>query len=805
MSKGGNYMAKKNSKDEIKFLDPIKVNVAEQNLSDYKDYALEVVSNRAIIHLYGFKPVHLKMIYCAAFTTKTLQKTKKCARLVGDMLGIYHPHGDSSTYEAILNMLNWYDCYIPIFYGQGNFGNYQGDGPASYRYTEAKLTKFAIDCIVGELFETKQVVDWQPNYDRSTMEPMYLPIKVPILLINGSSGIGVGMKTDIPSHNINEVIDATLKLIDDPNAQIVLKPDHCMPCEIVNTNWKSICNKGHGTYIVRCHVEEGTYGGYPALFVTSLPNKTRLDPITEQIENLKFTLLPQIISIHEDCKPTKVNLIIKFKKGTDLNYVKQVLYKKTNLQTTELINFEVYDTMNNKTVRLSYKGYLQFFIEFRKITKFRLYTSRYQEIITDIHSKEMYVQLAEKKGLDKILKEVRSNKTRSKPEMIEYLYTTHDLTDVQAAFIVNNNINNISLYEVARLKEELVHMKEQADYYYNRIVDENLIIEDIKQELIAIKNEYGCKRRCKIISESEVTGVPEGLFNVIITENNFICKYGSERNTPPKFKNDKPKYICKANNTDNLIIFDNMGKVYKLPVNTITIHDNKSNGVDIRVFLKDLLGDIILIIPEENIRELSKRIDKKYVFVSVTRNGLIKKLELDEFLAVPARGFIYSKLDEGDYVQDTTIIPDNNDIIVYSKSKALRFNMEEVPLYKRNTKGNKAMNSETVDGISIIRSKTNDIVIITDHGYVNKFKVSGLPRKKRAQVGDSVIKLKRGDFIKVIYGVSKKDILHIHSTNGDIEVPVVDIEDGSSISPGIKKIATRDIVLSCKVLRKVSL
>ena len=786
---------------ELVFTDPIPVNIVEQNRSDLESYAEEVVTNRAVVSIYGFKPVHLLLLYCAFHKTgMTGKRTIKSARLIGDMLGVYHPHGDSSTYESILNLVNWYDCYCPLFVKQGNFGSYQGDGPAAYRYTETTLSPFALDCVIGDLKETNQVVDWVKNYDGSTTQPVFLPIKVPLLLINGTDGIAIGMKADIPSHNINEVIDATIRLIDDPNSQVVLIPDHCMPCEIVDTNWKSISNSGNGVYTVRAVINNGDYEGYPALFIKSLPNKTRLEPIKRNIEELKFTDLPQIMGVYEDCTPTDMTCIVKFRKGTDLNYAKQILYKKTNLQRNFRVNFQIYDPRSHRIIRFSYKSYLEFFIEFRKTTLFRYYASKYQECITKIHALEMYVELSQHRDLDKVIKTIRSNTEWNDTELIEVLIKQFKLTDLQASFVIHNDISKISAYHTSIYAEQLKELKQAADTYYVKLVDEEELTKDIRQELLDIKKKYGTPRRCKIIKESEVTGIPEGMFKIIITEKNFICKIDMNRETLPNFRQDKPKYILKANNTDNLLIFDNKGKVYRLAVNKITLYDNRSNGLDIRILIKELTSDVVTIMSEEKVLEFSKKIDPKFYLLVLSSKGYCKKMELDELLGISSKGTTYIKLDSNDFVQSLTVAPDGVDVIVYSHSKAIRYSISEVPLLSRISKGSLSIDAEYTDGLSIITHRATHVLVITEYGYINKFKIEGFPQNGRKIIGSTIIKLTPGDYIRLVFGVTNDDKIRIITDQIDNIFPISDINEASSISSGVKLIPTKEVVLRASII-----
>ena len=782
--------------------DPIPVNIVEQNRSDLELYAEEVVTNRAVVSIYGFKPVHLLLLYCAFHKTgMTGKRTIKSARLIGDMLGVFHPHGDSSTYESILNLVNWYDCYCPLFVKQGNFGSYQGDGPAAYRYTETTLSPFALDCVIGDLRETNQVVDWVKNYDGSTVQPVYLPIKVPLLLINGTDGIAIGMKADIPSHNINEVIDATIRVIDNPDAPVVLIPDHCMSCEIIDTNWKAISNSGSGVYTVRSIIDMGEYEGYPALYIRSLPNKTRLEPIKRTIEELKFTDLPQILGVYEDCTPTKMTCIVKFRKGTDLNYAKQILYKKTNLQRNFRINFQIYDPRSHRIVRFSYKSYIEFFLEFRKTTLFRYYASKYQECITKIHALEMYVELSSHKDLDNIIKTIRKNTEWNDSELIEVLIQNYKLTDLQASFVIHNDISKISSYHTQIYAKQLAELKAQADSYYIKLVDEDELTKDIRAELLEIKKKYGSPRRCKIITESEVTGIPEGRFKIIITEKNFICKIDVNRLTLPNFKQDKPKYITVANNTDNLLIFDSKGKVYRLPVNKIVLHDNRSNGLDIRILIKELTSDIVTIISESKLIELSKRLDPKFYLLILTHTGYCKKLVLDELLGVSTKGVTYIKLDNEDFVQDLTIAPEGVDVIVYSDSKAIRYPIEEVPTLTRISKGNLSIEAPYTDGLSIITHRATHVLVITENGYINKFNVAGFPKNGRKITGSTIIKLHSNDRIKLVFGVTNDDKIRVITDQIDNTFPISEINEASSISAGHKIIPTKETVLKAVIIK----
>jgi len=263
-----------------------QANINEQSREDMQRYAIYVARNRSIPEYRdGLKPVQRRIIWTMYHDTKSINNTTKSSKIVGDVMGKYHPHGDTAIYGAMKTITNWFEIYMPLITKQGNFGNFHGDGASASRYTEAKLSPFAVDCVVSELKETDKVVDWDDNYDNTTVEPGYLPSALPLLLINGASGIACGMKVEIPAHNINEVIDAAIEILHNPSADIVLVPDTCMPCEIIDSDWRALTNTGNGSFKVRGIIDISEHDGYPALIIRSIPDSTYLGTITEKIDN----------------------------------------------------------------------------------------------------------------------------------------------------------------------------------------------------------------------------------------------------------------------------------------------------------------------------------------------------------------------------------------------------------------------------------------------------------------------------------------------------------------------------------------
>lgn len=775
----------------------IQKNSVEQYKSDMVRYSIETNRRRAFPdYKDGFKLCHRRILYVMAFDMPCRSRLVKTAQVTGKVMGEYHPHGDSSIDNAIKPLCNWFDTYIPLIYSESNMGSMQGDGAAASRYTEIMLSEFAIEAIFNDMIQTPDIVDWLPTYSGQRMEPEYLSVAIPLLLINGTWGIGTGKSTSIPPHNINEVIDATLKLIDDPNSSIVLAPDQCMACDIVEANWKQISNSGIGTFKVRSKVDIETYDkGKPtehyALVVKSTPDMVLIDNgkdkgVVYQINELiDKGRLPQITNIFEDSHDNEMRLVIHLKKGSDPEYVKDYLFKATQLQTTQTVNFEVLDGI--EPIRMSYKSYLLAFIAQRKITKFRQYCTQLQKARTALHEKEVCIRVIQCSEIDEIIKRIRKSKLTNDSELIDWLVKLLNITDLQAKFIINYPLKKLSPAYLTKYIEEAKEQKKIEAKCMDMIMNDYKIMEEIKQEQIYFKNKYGFPRKSRIVSQTAISNIPQGTFNVVITENNFIKKLPA--NEPiGSYKGDNPVQIIKIENTSDLILVTAQGRMFKVPVCKIPITEKNSIGLDIRIMVKGITSDVVSMFDCDMVKKLAK-LKKKHYAVLCTKNNYIKKIDLDDITIATPGGIIMTKLNNGDLVQDVKIIPNDIDVVIYSQRKALRCPMSEIPNYKRNTIGVAAMNTkDQLDGISAIDPSITDIVVVTESGRVNKFDVSGLATSKRYKAGNNVIKLAKGDAIHSLFGAKDADILHVVTKNSKLDIVVKDIPRTSSISAGNKMI-----------------
>lgn len=784
----------------------IQKNASEAYVSDMVRYSIETNRRRAFPdYKDGLKLVQRRTLYAMAFLLPCSKKLVKTAQVTGRVMGELHPHGDSSIDDVIKILSNWFDRYIPLIYSESNMGSMQGDGAAASRYTEVMLSQFAKEAIFSEMKENENIVDWTPTFTGESKEPEYLPVKVPLLLIEGCLGIGTGKSTNIPCHNINEVIDATLKLIDNPNAQIVLIPDQCMPCEIIDTNWKQICNSGNGSFKVRAKIDievedKGKANEHYMLVVKSTPDRVWIDDgkdtgVHYQINSLiEKGRLPQITELVENSHDKDMRYEIHLKKGSDPNYVRDYLYKATSLQVTQSVNFEVLNGIEPME-RMSYKSYLQAFIDQRCTTKYRYYCLKLQDAKTQLHEKEICIMLIRSGKVNELTKKIQKSKLKNDSELIDWLIKLFNITDLQAKFILNYPMKKLAPVYLKQYEEEAKKYKEIEQMCMNKILNEGEILKEIKDELIYFKQKYGFPRKSVVLSQSEISNIPQGTFRIVITENGFIKKI-SVNEAVGSYRGDNPTITIIAENISDLILITSQGRGYKIPVYKIPLTEKNSVGIDIRILMKGITSSIVAIFDSSVLKKYADLKAKHYA-VLCTEKNYIKKLDIEDILVSTPGGIIMTKINPGDKLKSCVIVPEAADVVIYSKRKALRCPMSSIPNYKRNTVGNYAMNTkDDIDGIAMVNPSATDIVVITDSGNINKFDISGLPVSERYKAGNNVIKLKTNDAINSLFSTNDNQIITVLTKEKKYEIPVKDIQRSSTVSAGKKMIPLKgDIIV----------
>ena len=773
---------------------------------DQTKYSIIVNRRRAFPEVRdGLKPVQRRVIFAAYKDALTSPGRKdKSASLVGTTMKYYHPHGNSSIYETIVNLASWFKTKIPIFYGKGNWGNVTGAGAAAERYTECALSNFGYDIMIDELSQANNIVDWIPTYKRNNdKEPEFLPAKVPILLINGSFGIGVGMAINVPSHNLIEVLEATRMLIKDPNQDIVLIPDLCQACHLIDTDWKAISDTGRGSFKVRGNIiTETDKKGNVTLHITSLPEMVTTTAVYDKIlKMVEEKQLPMVKDIFNSLKDGKPDIVIHLKQGADPNYVKQVLYAKTDVQKSVSVNFEAVSTNGIDTRRYSYKDYLLTFIDQRMNIKFRLYCNKLQQVMTRHHQVDAFIKVLESGKIETIINMIRKQKGTDDTPIIEYIIKNINLTDIQAKFIINTNLSRLSMGHLNNYRAERKDLEEKITRYQAAVTDDGSIIKkEIDQELLDIEKKYGTPRICDVINTASENEIPKGTFKIVITERNYIRKI-PDVDKVGIVRKDNPKFIIKVDNAENILIFDNKGKVFNLPVSKVPITDRTSPGTDIRILIRNLTSDIISVYYEPIFHNIVKSGSKHYLTV-LTKSNSIKKLDIEDFLNVNPSGLMYSKIKDTDEVIGITLSQAKLDVVVCSNQKALRMNLKDIPLLKRNASGPRAMNTDNdLTGISVIYPDSSNIVVVTKNGKFNRFSSELLTPHSRNSKGSNVIKLDANDSIFGIYAVSETDKLKIITNECVEEVNVSDIKLKSTIAAGTKMITSKGVIVNIQIHR----
>lgn len=767
-------------------------------------YSIAVNRIRAIPNtIDGLKPIQRRIIY-QAYVDHMIgpSNKKKSNKLAGQIMGLLHPHGD--PYPSFVPMVAWYKTKYPPLFGHGNWGNPNTPEPASSRYTETALSKFGYDIFCEDLQRSKHSVTWVDTYLRDgTKEPEYLPVRLPMLLINGGFGIGLGLQFYCAPHNLSEVVKATRDLLKNPQNDVVLVPDFCQELEILNTDWKQLSHTGRGVFKVRGKItEEHNKKGEVILHVVSLPDNISgskvYDKILAMYEDKQLPMVKDVLRNLD--KRGCPDIIIHLRQGADPNYVKQVLYAKTEIMSTVSVNFEAVAPNGIDIKRYSYKEYLLEFIEQRMEVKFKLYCNLLQQALTRFNTIDAYIKVLESGKVESIIRMIRKAKGTEDRPLVEYIIKSCKMTDLQAKFIINAPLSRLSAGYLVKYRKERSELDKKIKVYTAMVTDDGSLIKaEIDQELVELEQKYRTPRLCKVIDSDKENEIPKGTFIVAITEKNFIRKLpdGSKVNVVRK---DKPKHILKVDNAENILIFDNKGKVFSLPVSKIPICDKTNAGTDVRILIRKLTSEITAVYYEPIFTKIAKSTNKHYL-VMLTKQNVIKKLDIKDFTNVTPSGLIYTKLkDQTDEVVSIILAQHNADVLITNDKKVLRAPLKEVSEMKRNAVGVRAMSGNLfMNSMSIIYPKTKYLVAVTKDGKVNKFAQDTFACHKRGTGGNNVVKLSDNDALYGIYGVDDGDHMHVLTANGVVDIDTTTIKTKSTVAAGTKMIKSE--ILKIDIVR----
>jgi len=783
----------------------VTVGIEEEMKESYLDYAMSVIIGRALPDIRdGLKPVHRRILYgMLELGLEPGKPFKKSARIVGEVMGKYHPHGDAPIYEAIARMAQNFSLRYPLIEGQGNFGSIDGDPPAAMRYTEARLAPITMEMLADI---EKETVEFVPNFDESLMEPTVLPSKIPNLLINGSSGIAVGMATNIPPHNLSEVVNALVKLIDNPEItidelmEILPGPDFPTGGMICGREGiKNAYHTGKGIIILRGHVDIEEEKNKVNIVIKTIPFEVNKSNLVEEIANLiENGKIGGVTEVRDESDKSGIRVVLETRKGENVDIIINQLYKHTQLQTSYgIINLAL---VNRQPRLLNLKEMLQLFIDFRKeiVIKRTKYDLRKAE---ERHHILLGLIIA-LDNLDKVIDLIKNSKNVD--EAREKLIKTFKTTEIQANAILSMPLSRLTGLEREKILKEREEVELKIKEYKEILEDPQKIKEIIKNELLSIKEKFGDERRTEIvegIEEFEDIDLvrPEDIVVTISYEgyikrtnlNSFRRqRRGGKGLVGASTKEeDFIKHLLLTSTTDTILFFSDKGKVYWLKGYLIPEGSRQSKGKPIINLLKIESGEkISAVIP---VKEFSK--DK--FLIMITKNGLVKKTSLEKYSKPRKGGIIGIDLKEGDKLIDVKLTDGNNHIVLSTKyGLSIRFPEKEVRPVGRNAVGVigirfKKKDDEVV-GCEIVKPEEKNISLLTvcKKGYGKRTLIEEYKVQHRGGKGIIDIKVgsKNGEVVgsKLVYD---EDEIIITTKKGIIiRIKVSDIRNVGRNTIGVK-------------------
>ena len=785
-------MKKRNySDDEIKHVDNtkiVKVQLEEEMKTSFIAYAMAVNVSRAIPDVRdGLKPVHRRILYSMGELNLYSDKPyRKCARVVGDVLGKYHPHGDSAVYMALVRLAQDFTIRCPLVDGHGNFGSIDGDPPAAQRYTEARLSKIA-----GEMLRDidKETVDWYPNFDDTLEQPTVLPARFPNLLVNGSDGIAVGMATNIPPHNLGEVINGVIALIDNPEITVdelmqhVPAPDLPTGALIMGrANIRHAYRTARGGMVMRAKTEIEEYpardGGTQMrqrIIVTELPyqvNKAEL--IKTMADLVKDKRVEGISDIRDESDRQGMRIVIEIKRDAQAQVVLNTLYKHTDLQTSSGIIFLA--LVNGEPKILNLREMLYYYLEHQKEVVLRRTRYDLEKAEERAHILEGLVKALA--NIDKVVAIIKAS--RDKFEACEKLMSEFILSDKQANAILEMRLQRLTSLEVEHLRAELAELKETIADLKNIIANPHRVTDIIKAELTEIKEKYDTPRRTELCIDYDEIDIGDLIEreDVVISMTHFgyikrlpTTEYRAQHRGGKGITAHRPKEEDFVENMfvtcthDDVLFFTNYGKVYSIKAYEVPEAERTARGRAIVNLLQLGEGEKVnAVIP---IKE-----DTRGNLVMATKNGLIKKTALDQFASIRKVGKIAISLTEGDELISVQLTGGRDEILVASsEGKCIRFAEDDVRLMGRDTQGVKSMKlnqGDYVVDMTVVRDGC-EILTVSQFGYGKRTDLDDYRLQSRAGKGikAGVVNKKTGRLVN-LKQITPDDDIMIIADNGTI-------------------------------------
>lgn len=786
----------------------VVVNIEEEMKKSYLDYAMSVIVSRALPDVRdGLKPVHRRILYAMNELGLSPDKQyRKSARVVGDVLGKYHPHSDTSVYDAMVRLAQNFNTRYPLVDGHGNFGSVDGDSPAAMRYTEVKMTKLTLEMLRDI---NKETVDYRPNFDESLKEPIVLPSRFPNLLVNGSSGIAVGMATNIPPHNLGEVIDGIVMLIDNPDVSIdelmdvVKGPDFPTGALIMGMEGiKSAFKTGRGRVVVRAVAEIEDLGkGKSRIVVTELPYQVNKARLIERIAQLvRDKKLEGISDLRDESDREGMRIVIEIKRDANPRVVLNNLYKHTQLQDT--FSIIMLALVNDQPKVLNLKEILSYYLAHQK----EIIIRRTQ---FDLNKAEDRAHILE--GLrialdhiDEVINIIRNSKDEStaKSRLIE----SFGLTDKQSQAILDMRLRRLTGLERDKIDEEYEGLVKDIKGYKEILADEKLIYKIIEDELLEIKEKYADSRRTRIMPSYDDIDIEDMIEeeNVIITltHHGYIKRlpeetYKTQRRGGKGIialttrEEDFVETIFITSTHDTILFFTNEGRVYSMKAYEIPEGRRQSKGINI-INLLELKGreKVTAVIP-------IKEYDPKNSLALVTKQGIIKKVKIEHFVNIRRTGIIAISLKEDDELISVRKTDGNRDLILVTEQGiAIKFNEKDVRDMGRNAIGVKGINLNKGDNVVSmdIAEKGKYLLVVSEYGYGKRTSIDEYKTQRRGGKGVKTYNLKEKTGRLVSGRVVDEDdeVMMISISGNIIRLKVKDISEMGRTTQGVTLMRIND-------------
>lgn len=800
----------------------LSAELSKEMRTSFLEYSMSVIVSRALPDVRdGLKPVHRRILYAMNESGITPRRPHaKSARTVGDVIGKYHPHGDTAVYDTMVRLAQWFSMRVPLVDGHGNFGSIDGDSAAAMRYTEARLDKPAME-LLRDL--DKETVDFQPNYDDSLEEPVVLPARFPNLLVNGSSGIAVGMATNIPPHNLGETIDATCMMLDNPDVTteelmtVLPGPDFPTGAIIMGREGiKEAYETGRGSLTIRskCRIEEGK-NGKSSIVISEIPYQVNRTNLLKKIADLvRDKKLPEVSAVHDAADRSGIDIIIDLKQNAIPQVVLNKLYKHTQLQVGFGCNMLA--LVNGVPRTLSLKEMLHYYILHQEEVIERRTRYDLAKAEARAHILEGFVIALD--DIDKVINIIRSSETDV--EAKERLMEAFKLSEKQSEAILEMRLRRLTGLEREKIENELAELRESIAYYKQLLNDTNMVHGVIKDELIEIKSRYSTPRKTKItgaVKELDVEDlIAEEEVAVTVTKAGYIKrlpvstyrqqKRGGKGMQGVNLKeSDFVEHLFIASTHDYILFFSNKGKVYRLKVYEIPEASRHARGnaiVNLLPFEKD--EKVSAVIATKDFPE-----DEYLMFA--TAGGMVKKTAMKLYDRTRRDGLIAISLKDGDELISVQRVATGEKVMMVSSAgKAIQWDEEEVRAMGRDTQGVRGMNVQADDkvlGMEIVRPGS-ELFVITERGYGKRTSVEDYPIHHRGGQGVFTITMtaKKG-LLAAMKIVEENDELMIITEEGVVvRTPVEGVSQLGRSTQGvhIMNVADKDKVTAVAVTEGTS-